>query len=171
MNYHNQYYSAWGNDEQLAQIKKLWLGSLAAFSSEQVLRGARRCVEHSEYLPTLNKMLEYCRQELGAIGLIDAHAAFIEACQAGSPKSAQAWSHPAVYLAGCASDWFFLANNPERMTFPVYQRHYNNFCDRVLAGETFEIETPKAIPEHSAAPLSRDEQIEMLRQLRENVGL
>src|SRR5210317_1333911 len=51
LNYHNQYYAAFPDAEQLKQIKKLWLESLADYSVEQILKDARHAIEHSEYLP------------------------------------------------------------------------------------------------------------------------
>ena len=43
LNYHNQYYAAFPDAEQLKQIKKLWLESLANYPVEQILRGAKLC--------------------------------------------------------------------------------------------------------------------------------
>ena len=40
LNYHNQYYAAYPDAEQLKQIKKLWLDALLDFPVEQVLKGA-----------------------------------------------------------------------------------------------------------------------------------
>ncbi|NCF19406.1 MAG: hypothetical protein GWP63_14275, partial [Haliea sp.] len=51
LNYHNQYYAAFPDAEQLKQIKKLWLESLADYPVEQILKGAKHAIEHSEYLP------------------------------------------------------------------------------------------------------------------------
>ena len=67
LNYHNQYYAAYPDAEQLNQIKKLWLESLQDYPVEQILKGAKHALEHSEYLPTLNRMLECCRQGLADI--------------------------------------------------------------------------------------------------------
>ena len=100
LNYHNQYYAAFPDAEQLKQIKKLWLEALAEFPPEQVLRGAKHAIENSEYLPTLHRMLDCCRDAVADLGLPSATDAYREACAAPSPRSAQPWSHPAVYLAG-----------------------------------------------------------------------
>src|SRR6056300_491378 len=82
LNYHNQYYAAFPDAEQLKQIKKLWLESLSDYPVEQILKGAKHAIEHSEYLPTLNRMHECCQQGLADIGLPAAHDAYLEACQA-----------------------------------------------------------------------------------------
>ena len=116
LNYHNQFYAAYPDNEQVNQVKKLWLDALSDFPVDQVLRGAKHTIETSEYLPTLNRMLESCQQALQSYGLPAARAAYLEACRAGTPKSAQRWSHPAVYLAGKDADWFLLAGEPEQKT-------------------------------------------------------
>ena len=171
LNYHNQSYAACPDAEQLKQIKKLWLDALAEFPPEQVLRGAKHAIETSEYLPTLNRMLDSCRAGASELGLPPAHDAFIEACQAPSPKSAQPWSHPAVYLAGRDSDWFFLANNPERVTWPVYRDHYQRYVAAALRGDTLEIPEPAAIERKPAEPLTPEQQRAALKKLREETGI
>jgi hypothetical protein len=171
LNYHNQYYAAFPDAEQLKQIKKLWLESLADYPVEQILRGARHAIEHSEYLPTLNRMHECCQQGLAELGLPTPRNAYLEACRAPSPRAACRWSHPAVYLAGRDSDWFFLANNPERSTWPVFERHYREQCARVMRGEELEVPRERALEKHEAKPLPPEEQLAHLRQLRDETGI
>ena len=171
LNYHNQYYAAFPDGEQLGQIKKLWLESLADFSVEQILLGAKHAIENSEYLPTLHRMLDCCRDAITSLGLPSAADAYREACLAAAPRSAQAWSHPAVYLAGRDSDWFFLANNQESVTWPVYRRHYEAYCGRVLRGEVLEVPEPAAIERDAPEPLSTKEQLRELARLRKESGL
>ena len=83
-------------------------------TDEALLRGAKRAIESSEYLPTLKKMIDCCQGDMESHGLPSAHNAYIEACRAPSPKSGYNWSHPAVYHAGKMSDWHFIGNNTER---------------------------------------------------------
>jgi hypothetical protein len=171
LNYHNQYYAAYPDNNQVNQIKKLWLESLADYPVEQILRGAKHAIEHSEYLPTLNRMHECCQQGLSEFGLPTAHDAYVEACNAPSPKSAQNWSHPAVYLAGRDSDWFFLGNNTERSTWPVYRDHYQAYCARVMRGESVKVPAPEALEQSPVEPLSKAEQLVELAKLRRETGL
>jgi hypothetical protein len=166
LNYHNQFYAAFPDSEQLNQAKKLWLEALGDFPVEQILRGARRAIETSEYLPTLHRMIECCRESLSPYGLPDARSAYREACNAASPKSAQRWSHPAVYFAGRDADWFLLSSEPERVTWPVFQEAYRYWCARVMAGEELAIEAPAALPEHSGEPSSREEALTELEKIR-----
>ena len=171
MNYHNQYYAAYPGAEQLKQIKKLWLDALADYPIEQILQGAKHAIEHSEYLPTLNCMLECCQQGLAELGLPSAHDAYVEACRAAAPRSAHPWSHPAVYLAGRDSDWFFLANNTERTSWPIFRDHYQRYCARVLKGESLAMPQARQLEQPKADPLSRDDQLAELQKLREQAGL
>jgi hypothetical protein len=171
LNYHNQFYAAYPDESQLKQVKRLWLESLVDYPVEQILRGAKHAIEHSEYLPTLHRMHDCCQQGMGELGLPSAHDAYVEACQAGSPKSAQRWSHPAVYLAGRDSDWFFLANNVQRLSWPVYRDHYQGYVAKVLSGESLDIPAPEALEKQAAEPLSAEQQLSELEKLRNETGL
>ncbi len=171
LNYHNQYFAAYPAAEQLKQVKKLWLDSLGDYPVEQILRGARHAIENSEYLPTLHRMHECCRAGIGDLGLPSGRDAYIEACRAPSPKSAQPWSHPAVYLAGRDSDWFFLEHNSEQVSWPVFRDHYQRYVSRVLRGETLQVPEPQAIERKPQDPLPREQQQAELRKLRAKLGL
>ncbi len=171
INYHNQYHSAFGDVNTVNQAKRLWVESLQRFAPETILRAAKQAIEQSDYLPTLHKMLTYCQGTPQQHGLPDVHSAYMEACRAPSPKVEQKWSHAAVYHAGRESDWFFLANNPERITFPVFREHYRRLCEQVVAGETLPEPEVKRLPEQSATTLSKEENLERLNKLREEMGL
>ncbi len=171
INYHNQYYKAFDKVEVLNQIKRLWLESLCQFESEAILRGARRVIESSEYLPTLNRMIRACQGDPETFGLPDAHSAYLEACRAPSPKAAQRWSHAAVYHAGLASDWYFLANNAEKITYPVFERHYLRLCEQVMNGVRLPEPSAPALPESIEPPLSPDENQQRLAALRQQLDL
>ena len=73
LNYHNQYYAAWSDAQQLGQVKRLWLEALSEFSGELILMGARRAIEGSDYLPTLNRMLASCSEALSELGSLSGH--------------------------------------------------------------------------------------------------
>ena len=59
VNFHNQYYSAFGdNNESENLAKKLWLNKLANFKTNTIYRASEKIIEDSEYLPTLNKTIQ-----------------------------------------------------------------------------------------------------------------
>lgn len=171
INYHNQYYKAYSDTQVLNQIKKLWLESLSQFAPDTILRGARKVIEESEYLPTLHRMMRACQGDPEKFGLIDAHRAYVEACRAPSPKATYGWSHPAIYHAGCAADWFFLANNSEKNAFPIFERHYLKICERVMNGEELPAPNTPALPQHIETPLSREENLKRMEDLRKQLEL
>lgn len=171
LNYHNQFYAAYADTSQLSQIKRLWLEALGDFTSETILSGAKRAIEDCDYLPTLKRMLDCCRQALEREGIPDVRSAFIEACGRGSPKLQQPWTHPVVYLAGRDSDWFFLANNPERTTLPVFTRHYDAWLERVSRGENVQLPPAPELPAPEHTAMSDDDRQEALRKLRLELDL
>ncbi len=170
LNYHNQYYKAYSDTQVLNQIKRLWLESLARFEPEVLRRGVKRVIENSEFLPTLHTMISHCEAE-SSEGLPDAHSAYVEACQAPSPKATAKWSHPAVYYAGRDSDWFFLNSNSENKAYPIFERHYKKYCERVIAGEVLTPPDTPALPETIEVPLSKEENLERLAALRKEMDL
>ncbi|NHN39640.1 hypothetical protein G8764_20255 [Pseudomaricurvus alcaniphilus] len=171
INYHNQYHAAFGDTQLLTQAKKLWAETLLDFSPEIILRGAKKAIEQSDYLPTLHKMIGYCQGSPELHGLPDIHSAYLEACRAPSPKAEYRWSHPAVYHAGKLSDWFFLANNAERDTFPVFKGHYLDLCGRVLRGEELPPPDVKKLEQAPQTPLSKEENLKRLAELRQQLQL
>jgi len=171
INYHNQYFAAFGNVETLNHAKRLWLETLNDFDDDAILQGAKRAIQESDYLPTLHKMINFCQGSAKSHGLAEAHQAFLEACRAPSPKASYSWSHIAVYHAGRESDWYFLANNPERVTFPIFKDNYNALCRRVMAGETLAPADVKRLAETIETPLSKDENLARLQALRDAMDL
>ena len=171
LNYHNQYYAAWSDAEQVKQVKRLWLDALEPYPTAVILRAAKHAIERSDYLPTLNRMIEACRHCLSDLGLPAPYDAYREACLAPSPKNGAPWSHAAVYLAGRDSDWFFLANQPENKSWPIYREHYERWVSRAVKGEV--LEGPERVPisPPDDSPLSAAEQSTHLARLRREVGL
>jgi len=171
INYHNQYHSAFGSDELLGQAKRLWLDGLQRFDNETILRGAKRVMETSDYLPTLNKMIRACEGEPAQHGLPAPYSAYQEACGAPSPKAEANWSHPAVYLAGKEAGWFMLASNAEKTAFPIFKQCYEKYCEQVLAGNKLSMPEIKALPEDIGEPLSKEENQKRMADLRSQLDL
>lgn len=169
--YHNQFHKAYAQEGSLNLAKKYWLGRLADFPPEVILRAARQLVLSQEYLPTLAAMVASCESALPLFGLPPARAAYVEACCAPEPKSACQWSHPAVYLAGRATGWFRLASETESAVFPLFDYHYQQLCARVLRGERLDTPIPVALSQTAPRPLDHEEGKARIRALREKLGL
>ncbi|MDO6681947.1 MULTISPECIES: replication protein P [unclassified Oceanobacter] len=164
-NYHNQFLKAFPDAATLITAKRLWSRLLVDYPASTILAAAERAVKESSYLPNVHEVISRC-DLAGELGVPDAHAAYIEACRAPSPKKTFAWSHPVVYFAGRASDWFFLANNAEYKAFPVFKRNYDLLLQRLQQGEDIQLTIEKALPETSERPLARQQQQEKLQQLK-----
>jgi len=169
--YHNQFRRAFPDAAQLAMAKQLWLHALCDLAPARLRAGVRRAARQSEFLPSLHTLRQFCDPAPEELGLPDAHAAYIEACRAPAPKRDARWSHAIVYRAGVESDWYFLANNPESVAFPVFKRNYELLIARLLDGEQIDAPLPKALPEEIPAPLPRDENKRRLKQLRDELKI
>ena len=167
--YHNQFQKAFPNAEKLTYARRLWFSHLKDYKPEQLLAAVRRVTQESEYLPTVHGVLKYLGAN--ALGLPDARDAYREACLAPSPKLEQRWSHPAVYLAGAASDWFFLNSQTEKTAFPVFEKHYRELCERVARGETLRMPTVPALPEQIHQPMTAEQRHAAMEALRQSVKL
>lgn len=170
LNYHNQYFKAFANNQDLIHIKRLWLEALNEFSAIVIMRAAKEVIKQSEYLPTLKKMLDSC-QQVSQPNLPDTRKAFVEACQAPSPKANAKWSHPAVYHAGAASDWYFLQNNPEYTSFPVFKKQYEAVCERIKNGEKLAHPKQIALPDSTLTPLDKEANKQQMASLRKNLDI
>lgn len=171
INYHNQYHSAFNNEEVVSQAKRLWLDGLERFDNETILHGAKRVLQTSDYLPTLNKMIRCCEGDPEQHGLLTTYAAYQEACSAPSPKAEVSWSHPAVYLAGKEAGWFMLSSNTEKTALPIFKQCYEKYCEQVLAGKVLSMPEIKALPEDIGEPLSKEENKKRLDALRAELDI
>lgn len=171
INYHNQFHAAFGDELLLGQAKRLWLEGLMRFDVETLLRGAKRVLETSDYLPTLNKMIRCCEGEPEQHGLLDYYAAYRQACSAPSPKVEANWGHPAVYLAGKEAGWFMLSSTTERIALPIFKAIYLKYCEQVVAGNKLEIPHTKALPAETNTPLSKDENQQRMAELRKQMDI
>ncbi|MBX2857587.1 MAG: hypothetical protein KTR17_02905 [Cellvibrionaceae bacterium] len=169
-NYHNQYFKAFANANELKAVKRLWLESLQRFDCDIILQATKALLENEEFLPTLATVIKYC-EKIGHQDLPEAHEAYLEACRAPSPKANAHWSHPAVYCAGKACDWYFLLNNPEYRAFPIFREHYEKMCAKVLRGESLEIQR-QALPEKAGeTKVDRAKNKQKLQALRKALQL
>ncbi len=169
--YHNQFRKAYPDNESIILAKKYWLANLAGYSPAQLTAASRQIVRTQEYLPSLATVVQACESGIELFGLPAARQAYLEACRAPSPKAAQQWSHEAVYLAGKASDWFVLANEPESVAFAIFSYHYQQLCHRVLRGEHLDFVQPPALPAQQGTKLSPQENRKRMRKLRKELGI
>lgn len=169
-NYHNQYYKALPDENELSIAKRIWLEPLRRFAPETILKAAKSVIESSEFMPTLRTMIRHC-EEQSNFGLPDAHNAYIEACRAPSPKATYSWSHLAVYYAGKQCDWYFLQSNSEEVAYPVFKKEYQGICQRILQGEKLDPPKLAELPEKLETVLDKKTNLKNLQSLKDQLDL
>lgn len=135
------------------------------------MQAAKQVIRTQDYLPSIAALVRACEQGLDLYGLALPRQAYLEACEAPSPKRDYAWSHEAVYLAGQAAGWFLLASEPESVSFPRFEYHYDILCRRVINGEELEQAMPTPLANKVERPLSKDEAKARLAKMRDELGL
>lgn len=169
-NYGNQYNAAYPTTDRSNIAKRLWAKHLNHYPKNVIMAVADQIVGGETFLPALAKFKEYCDKAYSLFGLPEARSAYIEACRAPQPKSGFAWSHPAIYYAGKATDWFFLSSESERIVFPVFKRNYEMLCERVIKGEELTAPMVKALPKEVHIPLTKKENQKHLAELKKSLG-
>lgn len=169
--YHNQYKKAFPTRESVHVAKKLWQSYLSQYSPAQIVEAGRKVIRSQDYLPSVSVVVRACDEGLSLFGLSVPRDAYFEACRATSPKVVFPWSHEAVYFAGKATGWFFLANEAEEKTLPVFEYHYSQLCRQVIRGESLQIDHPPALQDNPGEPLSSNENKKRLARMRKNLGL
>jgi len=168
--YHNQFHKAFDDLESLTIAKKYWLSNLEEYSPSQIVAAAKKIIKNQEYLPSIAAFLKACEDGFELFGLPRTPSAFKEACYAPSPKLAYRWSHEAVYFAGKASGWFLLANEPEAISFPVFEYNYSLLAKRVMRGEKLIINQPPALTEKITRPMSKKDAKAAIAQLKKDLS-
>jgi len=171
ISYGNQFNAAYPDLERSTAAMRLWLTHLQDYPPALIKAAAERVVKHENFLPTVAKFREHCDHAFELFGLPDAHSAYMEACRAPAPKAEFSWSHVAVYYAGLASDWFYMANSIESKAFPVFKHNYAILCERVIRGEDIKMPVLKALPHEVSTPLSVKQNQKKLTELRKKLDL
>lgn len=169
--YHNQYHKAYSDPDRLVLTKKYWLQCLSEFYPMQLVAAARRLVKSQDYLPTISAMIRMCEQTADLFGLPGERDAYTEACRAPAPKVLHTWSHPAVYFAGKATDWFLLASEPEEKVYPLFCWNYRQLCERVIRGEELALPVTQALEDSPSRPLSYEERQARMKDLRQSLDV
>ena len=169
--YHNQFHKAFADFESLTIAKKYWLSNLEQYSPSHIIAAGKTIIKSQEYLPSIATFLRACEQGYELFELPAVRAAYSEACGASSPKSAHGWSHKAVYFAGQKTGWFLLANEPESITFPLFEYNYALVVKRVMAGEDLQLQTPPALTEKVDSPMGKQATKARLAKLKKELGL
>lgn len=142
---------AWPTDDAMAAAKKTWIKGFAAdriTSIEQIRFGIEQCRKlSSDFIPSVGKFIELCKQTPEMLGLPSIEKAFDEACRKAHPAMSGAkWTHQAVYHAASESGFYNLNKLPMDACRKLFDRNYAIACRMVLEGKQLK-SMPLALPE------------------------
>lgn len=147
-----------------------WAAGLSDLSEKQIKMGLVKVRDFKGFF-NLPAFRELCRISPEDIGLPDCKKAYAEACMAKSPKSAQKWSHPAVFHAGVSTGWFELSSFPEDQIYPRFKSFYEGHCKRVMNGEDLSAPMMDALPEKVTVFLEPEESKKKMDEMRSKLGI
>lgn len=153
--------STYPNVKSVELAKREWNGSISQLTMEELKRGVDYCKLHCEWPPALAEFLRYCREDST---LPSVNQAFLEACHSASDHS---WSHPVVYHAAKDIGLYNLRTQPEKQTKPQFERAYDVFRHRFMAGETLDVPILKVLPESINRKSSPEVAARYLKSIRE----
>lgn len=153
--YGHKFKSAFDSEDEIRIAKREWALSLRDYSEPQLVQAVNRCKETFVWMPSISEFISVLRESLSAYGLPAAADAYEEACLYADHPRQHRWSHPAVYHAGRKTDWFRLRTEDKPEVYPDFVLHYEQFCQRVAEGESFEVPSPIALPDQSSSNLAQ----------------
>ncbi len=151
------------NDEAISDYKKqLVKGMLEQrITNKAMVRAgierARR--EPTDFMPSVGKLLSWCKPTLDAYGLPDSKTASMEYIRWRSNKNSSI-SHPAVLVAGrTISSWD--VQHMDSMTYEqAFERAYDIVIRRVFNGEDIEADITRALSDEREIPKTPEEKAE-----------
>lgn len=170
VNYNHLFFKAFEEKTAIIAAKRLWLEALIDFTPETIIRAIHHIIREFDFLPTLSRVIRTCH-ELSESAIPTCHSAYLEACNAPSPKASFDWSHPIVYHAGRSSDWFFLAHSNESIAYPVFKTHFEKLKSDIAQGVSLPVINPPKLTQTIETPLSRDENLKRLNEMKASLNL
>lgn len=152
--YGHKFKSVFQREDEIRIAKREWALSLRGYTEQEMVAAIDRCKEQFEWMPTIAEFLGLMRKDLQDYGLPQALSAYHEACMHADHPRDHDWSHPAVYFAGRATDWFRLRTEDKRDVMPDFEFNYRQLCQRVMEGENLEVPIAQALPDKSSNTLA-----------------
>ncbi len=152
--YGHKFKSVFQSEDEIRIAKREWALSLRGYTEQEMVLAIDRCKQQFVWMPTIAEFLELMRKELKDYGLPQALAAYQEACMHSDHPRDHSWSHPAVYFAGRATDWFRLRTEDKCDVMPDFEFNYRQMCQRVMDGEELAVPVAQALPDKSSNTLA-----------------
>lgn len=164
-------------DDAVAVYKAEWLKTMAVQgvrSRDQVQYGlnrARREVGDRQFWPTPRQFCSWCVPSANDSGLPELETAFREALKHYRDAARHQWSHELVWLAYRETGFWLFSRGSQKEVLEVFTRNYSALMRRYLAGEMFDVELPKALPQGGSIPTPPERAKQKIVDLRRSFGL
>jgi len=79
INYQHLYFSAYSEIDAINAAKRLWMENLSQFEPAVISQAIHAIIKHSDYLPTISKMIKQCVKISTGTAMPEVHDAYIEA--------------------------------------------------------------------------------------------
>ncbi|MFT6916693.1 MAG: hypothetical protein ACJAWL_003036 [Motiliproteus sp.] len=152
--YGHKFKSVFSSEDEVRVAKREWALSLGGYAEQELVWAVDRCKEQFVWMPTVAEFLALLRKDLQDYGLPSVISAYQEACLHADHPRERDWSHPVVYFAGRATDWFRLRTEEKFDVFSDFEFNYRQFCRRVIAGEDLTVPLPLGLPDKSSNTLA-----------------
>ncbi|MEH6822548.1 MAG: replication protein P [Motiliproteus sp.] len=152
--YGHKFKSVFQSEDEIRIAKREWALSLRGYTEQELVPAIDRSKEQFVWMPTIAEFLGLLRKDLQDYGLPAVLSAYQEACLHADHPREREWSHPAVYFAGRATDWFRLRTEDKFDVFGDFEFNYRQFCQRVIDGEDLTVPLPLGLPDRSSNTLA-----------------
>ena len=132
--YGHKFKSSFETEQELNIAKREWAQSLTPYTEDVLQHALELAKQHYSWMPSIAEFLQLIQQVQTRFGLPNVNDALIEACAHAKAPLTHHWSHAVVYHAGKAIGWYELASYHKTNLEPLFQRHYQDLCEQVLAG-------------------------------------
>ena len=144
--YTHKFESAYADTQTANMAKKEWALSLTGFSQQQIEYAIEQCKDQFAWPPSISEFKALMLNESSPQGLPSVRNAYVQACRGADHPGTFQWSHELVYLAAKQTDFFLLRSESEARVLPIFERHYQQLCQRWQAGEDIDIPIVPALP-------------------------
>ena len=153
--YTHKFASAYANSDEVKLAKREWAIAIKDFQEPLLAFAVERVKETYAWPPTIAEFLKLIHTAYRVYGLPSPREAYLEACQCRINPLEFRWSHPAIYHAGAKTGWYALRSEEEIRTWPVFEKHYNEFVEQVVQGLTLSIPQVTLIENHQEDKLGQ----------------
>lgn len=144
--YGHKFESMFSGQQSVALAKREWALSLRGIAEAELVAAIDCCKERLNWMPTIAEFLAIVQELRGQV-LPEVQQAYLEACEYADHPREHQWSHPLVYHAGRASDWYRLRREDARAMFKIFSQHYQHLSERWHQGERFQVPAPLQLPD------------------------